>query len=442
MKPMPRIGLTESLSAFLSDGYRFIQKCCRIYETDIFGINLPGKPVFCIHGREAARLFYDPSKFIRHGAVPAPIQKTLTGEKAIHTLDNGQHRHRKDMFRSLLMAPDRIQTLMEAMRQEWIRARERWSRMPRVVLFEESQTLLTLAACRWAGIPLTDEEAPQRARDMWSMVDGFGSLGVRNWKGRAARQRTERWIGALIEQVRAGTLPVEEGTPLAVLARFTEPDASGSPQVLDPKMAAVELLNATRPIVAISTYIVFAAHALHRYRGFRQQLRTAGTEADIERFVQEVRRYYPFAPFMGARVRDDFDWQGHRFPKGTLVLLDIFGTNRDARLWQRPEEFWPERFRNWDGDPFRLIPQGGGPYENGHRCPGEWITIEALKVAVGFLTQSMTFDVPKQDMDYPITRLPTFPKSGFVMINVRQALTPVTTGPPVSTGPPVVPAAG
>jgi fatty-acid peroxygenase len=56
---------------------------------------------------------------------------------------------------------------------------------------------------------------------------------------------------------------------------------------------------------------------------------------------------------------------------------------------------------------------------DGHRCAGEWITIEAMKQAVTFLNDNLTYDVPPQDLRYNLRRMPTLPKSGFVMENVR-----------------------
>ncbi|SIE95158.1 Fatty-acid peroxygenase [Mycobacteroides abscessus subsp. abscessus] len=73
-------------------------------------------------------------------------------------------------------------------------------------------------------------------------------------------------------------------------------------------------------------------------------------------FVQEVRRFYPFGPFLGAIVRKDFIWNEAEFKEGMLVLLDIYGTNHDPLLWEEPYEFRPERFGNWDGSLFDLIP--------------------------------------------------------------------------------------
>ena len=57
------------------------------------------------------------------------------------------------------------------------------------------------------------------------------------------------------------------------------------------KVAAVELLNVVRPIVAVSAFIAQAAHALHRHPEWRQKLKD--DEGQLEPFVQEVRRLYP-----------------------------------------------------------------------------------------------------------------------------------------------------
>lgn len=119
-----------------------------------------------------------------------------------------------------------------------------------------------------------------------------------------------------------------------------------------------------------------------------------------------------------ARARRDFEWNGYRFPRGRRVMLDLYGTNRDPRVWDAPEEFRPERFRHWDGSPFNFIPQGGGDHGLNHRCPGEWITIELLKVSCRLLTETIVYDVPDQDLEIDTRRLPAIPKSRFVMSNV------------------------
>ena len=101
------------------------------------------------------------------------------------------------------------------------------------------------------------------------------------------------------------------------------------------------------------------------------------------------------------------------------MLLDLYGTNHDPRTWHDPETFRPERFLDWGGSPFDFIPQGGGDHHHGHRCPGEWIAIELMKVAADFLARRIVYDVPEQDLRINYSRLPALPRSRFVIGNVR-----------------------
>ncbi len=103
------------------------------------------------------------------------------------------------------------------------------------------------------------------------------------------------------------------------------------------------------------------------------------------------------------------------------MILDAYGTNHDARIWEDPDAFRPDRFRHWSGNAFAFIPQGGGDHYTGHRCAGEWITISLMKRAVRLLTATMTYDVPDQDLHIDLSRMPAIPASRFVIANVRPA---------------------
>ena len=309
---------------------------------------------------------------------------------------------------------------MTEMAREWQDAIRRWERQDTVVLFDEVQRLLTAGVCRWAGIPLAPSEIASRARDLASIIDSFAGVGPRLWKGKLARVRSEGWIGKLIHDVRRGALQVPDGSVLSVMAQHR--DESGAP--LGPRVAAVEVLNVIRPTVAIAWYVTFAALALHQYPDAREKVAREASSNDAgeytDLFMQEVRRFYPFTPFLGAKVRESFAWRGHTFKKGILVLLDVHGTNHDPRLWDAPEEFRPERFRTWSGDAFDFIPQGGGDRRTGHRCPGEWITMHNVALALHFLTRCASYEVvPDQDLSFSRRRMPTRPESGFILRNVR-----------------------
>ncbi len=413
-KQVPHDKALDNSLAMMREGYLFIKNRVDRYQSDLFETRLLGQKAICMSGEEAAKVFYDPERMKRNGALPKRLLKTLFGVDAIQTMDGDAHTHRKLLFMSL-MTPPHQKRLAELAMEQWLAALSKWEGAEKVELFEEAKNVLCKIACQWAGVPLKESEVKERADDFSAMVDAFGAVGPRHWKGRRARPRAEEWIRDIIENVRAGKTEAEKGTALYEMAFHTELDGSR----LDTQMAAVELINVLRPIVAISTFITFSALALHNHPEYKEKLKS-GNGDDLEMFVQEVRRFYPFGPFLGAQARKDFVWNQCEFKEGMLVLLDLYGTNHDARLWEDPNEFRPERFKDRNEQLFDLIPQGGGDPAKGHRCPGEGITIEVMKVTLDFLINHIEYEVPEQDLSYSLVRMPSLPESGFVMSRIRR----------------------
>lgn len=413
-KQVPHDKALDNSLAMMREGYLFIKNRVDRYQSDLFETRLLGQKAICMSGEEAAKIFYDPERMKRNGALPKRLLKTLFGVDAIQTMDGDAHTHRKLLFMSL-MTPPHQKRLAELAMDQWLAALSKWEGAEKVEIFEEAKNVLCKIACQWAGVPLEESEVKERADDFSAMVDAFGAVGPRHWKGRRARPRAEEWIRDIIENVRAGKTEAEKGTALYEMAFHTEMDGSR----LDTQMAAVELINVLRPIVAISTFITFSALALHNHPEYKEKLKS-GNGDDLEMFVQEVRRFYPFGPFLGAQARKDFVWNQCEFKEGMLVLLDLYGTNHDARLWEDPNEFRPERFKDRKDQLFDLIPQGGGDPAKGHRCPGEGITIEVMKVTLDFLINHIEYEVPEQDLSYSLVRMPSLPESGFVMSRIRR----------------------
>lgn len=406
---IPRYYTLDSSPAIFLDGYRFISKRCAELQTDIFETRLMLRDAICGMGEDVSRMFYVPGRFTRRGALPKTALTLLQDKGSVAMQDGRAHRRRKDMFMSC-MSPESARRLADEAAGQMRRAS--WS--GDVVLMPAIEEILCRAVCRWAGVPLSDEEAPQRTRELHATIDGAGSIGPRNWRGHLLRAKAERWAGDVIRKVRDGEIGPPDGSALRTIAEYR----SENGQRLSDEVAAVELINVLRPTVAITYYITYAALALHEHPHVRTGLED---EDRLEAFVNEVRRYYPFFPFVAGRVREPFQWRGREFSEGRWVLLDIYGTNHDPRLWDRPNEFRPERFVGWEGNPYTLIPQGGGEHRANHRCAGEWITIEVTKAAVRFLTQSITYEVPSQDLTVSLTRMPTFPRSRFILRNPRSA---------------------
>lgn len=415
MPEIPRERALDSTLALLADPYRFVSRRCRAHGADLFETRLLLRPTVCMTGPEAAALFYDTTRFERAGAMPGAVRKTLLGQGGVQGLDDEAHRHRKAMFLSLL-APDRIGGLVEAVDREWEAAVPRWAAQERVELYGVVQRLLTRAVCAWTGVPLPEDEVERRTRELVLLFDAAGAKNLRHLASRLARKRANRWAADVVERVRAGELHPSEGTAAHTIAWHR--DLGG--ELLGPHTAAVALLNVLRPTVAVSVFITFVAHALHQHPEARRTVE-AGEDGADWRFVQEVRRHYPFFPVVAARARRQIEWKGYTLPKGRRVLLDLFGTDHDARTWDEPEAFRPERFRDWDESPFGFIPQGGGDHATNHRCAGEWVTIALMEQAVGVLARRIRYDVPPQDLTIDERRLPALPKSRVLIENVRPA---------------------
>ncbi len=412
LKPIPKDKPIDSTMGFLRDGYLFISKRMKENQTEVFSARFFGKKIFFLMGKEAAQLFYNEEFFKRKGVCPMRVQKTLFGKKGIQGLDGKVHKSRKNLFMSLL-TPEYEKEFLEICQRNLNRYAPRWERMSSIVLYKESQKVLFESVCQWVGISYDKNKVGDYAEGMGLMIYGFGRMGKTYQKGKAARKQAEKWVRSSVIGVREGALIVEESSPLYQISMYEE-----NGEQLDHNVAAVEIINMIRPIIAIATFVTFEALALKHYPECKGEL-TKRDSMYLEMFCEEVRRFYPFAPFIGAKVKCDFVWKNYIFKKKSLVILDLYGTNHDPKLWTRPNQFRPERFGERKKDLYDFIPQGGGNIRNGHRCAGDVITVKVMEVFADYLVNHLEYDVPKQNLGYSLQKIPTLPKSGFVMKNVK-----------------------
>ncbi|GGK54633.1 cytochrome P450 [Salinarimonas ramus] len=407
--PIPRAAAPDLTLGFLAEGYDFVRERCAQYGSDAFEARLMGtKTVFCV-GEDAAQMFYEPGRFTRRGALPTFALKLLQDEGSVATLDGEAHRVRKALFMSF-MAPERIDPLARASADGLRERLATWH--DGAALHDILREVLCRAACEWVGVPATEDELEAYTHETSAMIDEAGSFGPANWIARVRRNRAEARLRDLVAAARSGESPFFEGSPAAAVVAHR--GADGAP--LDEAVCAVELLNLIRPIVAVARFVTFAALALHRHPGHAAAIRAAEGGA-ARRFVEEVRRTTPFFPVVAGRVRTPFTWRERDFAQGEMVVLDLYGTDRDPRLYADPARFDPDRHLGRTPTPFDLVPQGGGDHFTGHRCAGEWLTIAIMQSLVEVLAHA-SWRVPEQDLTVDLRKMPALPKSGLVLADV------------------------
>jgi fatty-acid peroxygenase len=119
---------------------------------------------------------------------------------------------------------------------------------------------------------------------------------------------------------------------------------------------------------------------------------------------------------LAGLTRHDLRHQGVRVPRGTRLLLDVVGTNRDERYWSHPGVFDPGRFlpgQTWEPD--ALVPQGGGNVATGHRCPGEDVTLGLIAATASYLA-ARRWSAGDRDVSVSSRRMPTRPTRGMRIV--------------------------
>ena len=399
-------GLDHTLE-LLKEGYHFIVNRANKFDSRVIQTRLLGEKAICLIGKEEAELFYDNSRFFRQEVAPSIVQKTLLGVGGVQGLDGEEHRHRKAMFMAF-MTEASLEEVQSLAKKEWKRLLENSN--DEIKIYDAAQIVLTRVALRWTGVPFKNDEAEDWASSLSPLFEMASNIGPKHLKSRWSRVQLENKIEGLVKKIRDDSIRVDQ---TKALYHFSwHKDING--ELLDPHVVAVEVLNLLRPIVAISVYVDLTLFAVYEHPEEADYARQS--HDNLQHFIQEVRRYYPFFPAAIARVKKDFTWKGYQFKENTMTLLDLYGTNHDPNIWKKPHEFNPSRFKDWEGSPFDFIPQGGGEFDMGHRCAGEWITIDIMRVTLDYFLNDVEYVFPDQKSGFDMNDIP--PISG-VTLKIR-----------------------
>ncbi|KAH7301928.1 hypothetical protein KP509_23G048700 [Ceratopteris richardii] len=115
----------------------------------------------------------------------------------------------------------------------------------------------------------------------------------------------------------------------------------------------------------------------------------------LQSIVKEVMRLHPILPLIFPRVAStSFNLGKYQLPAGTNVLVNAWAIARDPRYWDRPTEFWPERFSKSDidfsGQHYQYLPFGAGR----RMCPGIRLGLSVVHVTLANLVRHFDWGIP------------------------------------------------
>jgi cytochrome P450 len=149
------------------------------------------------------------------------------------------------------------------------------------------------------------------------------------------------------------------------------------------------------------------------------------TAEDLPRLVytravfEEAMRLYPPAWVITRRVLAEDEVQGVPLPRGALVILSPYVTQRHSDYWDEPDAFRPERFIGAAGEGrhrYAYFPFGGGP----HLCIGNHFALVEATLMIATIAQRYRVEAMpgrRVEVDPGVTLQP---RGGLPMLVVRR----------------------
>ena len=240
---------------------------------------------------------------------------------------------------------------------------------------------------------------------------------------RGARRRLDLTIYRLLAERRASP---GGGDLLSLLleARDEQGEPMPDTQVRDEAMTIFLAGHETTAVTLTWTWLLLGRHPAVERR-LHEELETvlgggAPTADDLSALVyldlvlKESMRLYPPAWLIGRRALVDVELGGYELPRGSIVLLSPWVTHRDARFFDDPHRFDPERWRPEAEEArprFSYFPFGGGI----RRCIGEPFALMEAKLLLASIAQRWRLHLDPAQRVEPLPRITLRPRYGMKM---------------------------
>jgi cytochrome P450 len=141
--------------------------------------------------------------------------------------------------------------------------------------------------------------------------------------------------------------------------------------------------------------------------GLRPEFGTVGGLRFTRDVFREALRLYPPVPMLVRETTVAEDFRGRRVKPGAQVVISPWHLHRHERLWERPDDFNPDR---WAGE----VPQGGYlPFSRGPRvCPGAGFAMLEGTLMLAHLVRAFRFEAVAGRVPVPVAHLTVRAKDG------------------------------
>jgi cytochrome P450 len=139
-----------------------------------------------------------------------------------------------------------------------------------------------------------------------------------------------------------------------------------------------------------------------------------------EMIAKETMRLYPPAYAIGREAIEETEIGGFRVPKRTQLFAFQWVTHRDARYFERPDAFEPER---WASESVQRLPKyayfpfGGGP----RQCIGNYFAMMEIVLLLATIGQRFRFSVADGQKVEVLPVLSLRPKNGIKVVVEERA---------------------
>lgn len=147
---------------------------------------------------------------------------------------------------------------------------------------------------------------------------------------------------------------------------------------------------------------------------------------------RETMRLYPPVPMMVREAACPATFRDRKIKKGSQIILSPWYLHRHQRIWDRPDEFDPTRFKTAEGKQCQrdaYIPFSAGP----RVCPGSGFAMIEGPLLLSMLVRAFRFELVKDRPAVPIAHLTLRSRDGiWLKVSNRNPAEPTRYQPSVS----------